>query len=122
MVSVAIAGALLLSPVPETLRVPTAFAAILLTLAITAGRRGNPLEGAALHYLGEISYATYLGHFLLWFVFKLALVDDVHAVHPLLTALFLALVLGSSVALHHLVERPAQRWINAWSPRRPLPA
>lgn len=98
----------------ETLAVPMLFAALLLVLALTAGRRGNPLEGRALHYLGEISYATYLGHFLLFIVFKLLLVRDANAVPPGLIALYLILVLASSVALFHLVERPAQRWLNRW--------
>jgi peptidoglycan/LPS O-acetylase OafA/YrhL len=105
---------------PETLAIPPAFAALLLALALTSGLRGNPLEIAPLHYLGEISYATYLGHFLLFVVFKLALVDDPRAVPPVLIALFLAMVLASSVALYHLVERPAQKWVNAlqFFPRR----
>jgi peptidoglycan/LPS O-acetylase OafA/YrhL len=110
--SVAVALALLLSPLPEALRIPGAFAALLLALALTSGLRGNPLEGRALHYLGEISYATYLGHFLLWFAFKLAFVADAHAVPAELVALYLMLVLSSSVALYHLVERPAQKWVN----------
>ncbi len=76
------------------------------------GGRGNPLEGRTLHYLGEISYATYLGHFVLWTAFKLAFVTDANAVPPVLIALYLSLVLASSVALYHLIERPAQRWIN----------
>lgn len=97
---------------PETLTVPGAFGAFLLALALTADRRGNPLETPALHYLGEISYATYLGHFLLFGLFKLAFVEDAHAIPPVLIALYLTLVLGSSVALHHLVERPAQDWMN----------
>ncbi|QNA86782.1 acyltransferase [Sphingomonas sp. So64.6b] len=97
---------------PETLAVPALFAALLLALALTSGMRRNPLDNGALHYLGEISYATYLGHFLLFVVFKLALVDDPHAVPPILVALFLLLVLGSSVALYHLIERPAQKWVN----------
>ena len=91
---------------------PGAFAAFLLALALTADRRGNPLETPALHALGEISYATYLGHFLLFGVFKLAFVEDARAIPPVLIALYLTLVLGSSVALHHLVERPAQDWMN----------
>lgn len=98
---------------PETLVVPGAFAALLLALAAGAGLRGNPLETRAVHYLGEISYATYLGHFLLWKGFKLAFVRDVAAVSPGLIALYLLLVLASSIALYHLVERPAQRRINA---------
>ncbi len=102
-----IAGAL-----PETLAVPAAFAAALLALALGAGRRGNPLDAAPLHWLGEISYATYLGHYLLWFAFKLAFVQDARAVPWPLIALYLALVLASSALLYHRVERPAQKWVN----------
>ncbi|MEO5868169.1 MAG: acyltransferase [Sphingomonas sp.] len=98
---------------PETLAIPAAFAAALLALALSSGTRGNPLEARWLHYLGEISYATYLAHFMLFVVFKLALVSDAHAIHPALIALYLAMVLGSSIALYHFVERPAQRWVNA---------
>lgn len=96
---------------PETLAVPAAFAALLLALALTAGRRGNPLEGRLLHSLGEISYATYLSHYLLWIAFKLALVRDAAIGWPLV-GLYLALVLAASVALHHWIERPAQKWLN----------
>ena len=113
---------LLITPLPETLRVPLGFAGLLLALALTSGMRGNPLERRMLHALGEISYATYLGHFLLWFAFKLAFVTDANAVPPGLIALYLTLVLASSVALYHWVERPAQRWVNArrWPTNRPL--
>ncbi|MEG3164978.1 acyltransferase [Sphingomonas sp. PB2P19] len=96
----------------ETLVVPAAFACLLLVLALTSGAARNPLEGRWLHALGEISYATYLGHFMLWVVFKLSFVSDATAVSPGLIAAYLALVLVSSIALYHLVERPAQRWIN----------
>jgi peptidoglycan/LPS O-acetylase OafA/YrhL len=95
---------------PETLAVPAGFAALLLALALAGDR--TPLAAAPLHWLGEVSYATYLGHYLLWFAFKLALVRDAHAVGWPLIALFLALVLASSAALYAWVERPAQRWIN----------
>ena len=109
----------------ETLTIPAAFSALLLVLALTSGSRGNPMETTALHYLGEISYATYLGHFLLFVVFKLAFVDDAHAIHPLLIVLYLALVLASSIALYHLVERPAQHWMNRlpvrWRKAGPIP-
>lgn len=109
---------------PETLVAAAVAAALLLALALSAGKRGNPLEAAPLHYLGEISYATYLGHFLLWLAFKLAFVGDAHAVSWPLVALYLALVLASSVALYHGIERPAQRWLNGLSFGRlqPVPA
>lgn len=106
---------------PETLTIPAAFATGLLAFALASGRRGNPLEAGWLHYLGEISYATYLSHFLLFVVFKLALVSDAHAVPPLLVALYLSMVLMSSIALYHLVERPAQKWVNSLAIRREPP-
>jgi len=95
---------------PETLAAPATFAAALLTLALTAGRPGHPLEGRALHWLGEISYATYLSHFLLWKAFKLPLANATLGLPWI--ALYLLLVLIASAALYHGLERPAQRWIN----------
>ncbi|WP_249341108.1 MULTISPECIES: acyltransferase [unclassified Sphingomonas] len=111
---------------PETFAAPAAFAALLLALGLTAARRGNPLEARWIHYLGEISYATYLSHYLLWFAFKLAFVENEHALSWPLLGGFLLLVLLASVALYHLVERPAQRWVNAarlpgGTPKRALP-
>ncbi|WP_375398896.1 acyltransferase family protein [uncultured Sphingomonas sp.] len=103
---------------PETLAFPIAFAAILLAVALTSGMAQNPLDWRTIHYLGETSYATYLAHFLLFFVFKLAFVEDAHAVPPPLITLYLAMVLSASVALHHLVERPAQAWVNRLRPTR----
>jgi peptidoglycan/LPS O-acetylase OafA/YrhL len=103
---------------PETLAAPAGFAALLLVLALTSARPRNPLEAAPLHYLGEISYATYLAHYLLWFAVKLALVDDARAVGWPLIALYLVLVLASSVALYHWIERPAQKRVNALAFRR----
>ncbi len=110
LAGIMIAG--LAAGMPEQLAVPFAFAALLLGLALTSGMRGNPLDWAPLHYLGEISYATYLSHFMLFVVFKLVFVSNAHAVPPVLIGLFLAMVLATSIALYHLVERPAQRWVN----------
>lgn len=113
-VAVAVAAVALLvgGIIPETLAVPPAFAALLMALALTSNSRLNPLSGRTPHLLGEISFATYLSHFLLFFVFKLALVDDARAIPPVLIALYLVVVLMASHALHHLVERPAQRWVE----------
>ncbi|HVF93758.1 MAG TPA: hypothetical protein VM900_05540, partial [Sphingomonas sp.] len=136
---------------PETLVVPAALAAMLLALAIhtapscrtgsgihpspastaigsaarwTSGRArgdGEALVSRALHRLGEISYATYLGHFLLWKAFKLAVVENPAAVPLAQIALYLALVLIASLALYRWVEKPAQRWINDLPIRPSLP-
>lgn len=121
-----VAAALLLAAwaagTPETLVVPATLAALLLALATHSAQRGR--SGSierTLHRLGEISYATYLSHFLLWKLFKLALVRDATAVPPLLIALYLVVVLAASAGLYRFVEKPAQRWINALPIRRPLP-
>jgi peptidoglycan/LPS O-acetylase OafA/YrhL len=104
--------------VAETLAVPFAFASLLLALAIGAERPRHPLGGRAIHYLGEISYATYLSHFLLFFAFKLAFVGKDLAVAPLPLLGFLAIVLPGSIALYHLIERPAQRaMLRLWAER-----
>jgi peptidoglycan/LPS O-acetylase OafA/YrhL len=102
---------------PQTAAIPLAFAALVLALALTSGMRGNLLESAPIHYLGEISYATYLGHWLLWMAFKLVFIQG-HSMSWPLFILFVAMVLASSAFLYHFVERPAQRWLN----RLPLPA
>ncbi len=116
-VAIAAGGLTIEGWLPETLGVPVAFATLLLVLALTAGRSGNPIEGRTIHYLGEISFATYLAHSPLWNAFKLVFVRDAYAVPPVLIALYLAMVLAASVMLYHGVERPAQRAINGWRRR-----
>lgn len=106
----ALAG--LVAGLPETIAAPIGFAALVLWLASTAGRRGHPLEAAVVHRLGEWSYATYLAHYLMWKAFKLAFV---HAAGPVgwpLIGLYLATVLVVSALLYRFVELPAQAWIN----------
>jgi len=103
---------------PETLVVPLFLAGLLLALALTADRPGNPLAARPIYYLGEISYSTYLVHFLLYIVFKIAFVDDPANVPPVLISFFLLLTFLASVALYHGVERPAQRALNRLFDRR----
>jgi peptidoglycan/LPS O-acetylase OafA/YrhL len=103
---------------PETLVVPLFLAGLLLVLALTADRAGNPLAARPIRYLGEISYSTYLVHFLLYIVFKILFVEDPANVPPVLIGLFLLLTFLASVALYHGVERPAQRALNRLFDRR----
>lgn len=105
--SIAIAGA-----APETMAAPLAFSSILLAAALTANAARNPLAARPLHYLGEISYATYLAHFLLFVLFKLLFVGASGQIGIGGFAGYLGLTLAASIALYHLVERPAQRALN----------
>jgi peptidoglycan/LPS O-acetylase OafA/YrhL len=83
----------------------------LLTLALADPSRFNPLHWAPVHYLGRISYSTYLVHYLLFIAFKLLLHT---AVDIPLVALggFLLLTFAASMILHHGVELPGQRLLN----------
>ncbi|MFM5924605.1 MAG: acyltransferase family protein [Novosphingobium sp.] len=106
-----------LSGLPETAWVPAAFFAGLLALALGRGPLVRVLGGRVLTYLGEISYSTYLSHFLLFILFKLAFVDATLQLGWAGLAGFLALVLAASIALYHGLEKPAQRWLGARPPR-----
>jgi peptidoglycan/LPS O-acetylase OafA/YrhL len=118
--AVATAAAIVPLGLPETLAIPLIFAPLLLAAAVTAEMPANPLALTPLHYLGEISYATYLAHVLLFRLFKLAFVSDQWDIGAGATAAFAAIVLIASILLHHLVERPAQQWIlRRWRGRQP---
>ncbi len=111
---------------PETLGLPLFFAALLLALASTAAHPANPLGARALVWLGEISYATYLVHFIGYVVFKLLFVDDPFAVPLPALAGFLLLTLIASAGLHRFIELPAQtalrRLFERSKERSPAPA
>lgn len=104
LLAAALAGA------PETLVVPAAFAALLLALA---RHERSPLAARPLHWLGEISYATYLFHFLLWKAVKLLLLAPLAP--PWIVALYCAAVLVGSHLLYRRLELPAQAWVNGWT-------
>jgi peptidoglycan/LPS O-acetylase OafA/YrhL len=95
--------------------VPLVWAALVLGLALA---RRTPLDGAPLVWLGKISYATYLSHYLVLTLFKYLFVEEGRTVAPALLGLYLLAVLIASAALYHGFERPAQRWLlERWKRR-----
>lgn len=102
---------------PETAWIPAAFYTGLLALALGRGPVVRLLGGRTLTYLGEISYSTYLAHFLLFILFKLAFVDASLQLGWAGLGGYLGLVLVASVGLYHGLEKPAQRWLNRHPPR-----
>jgi peptidoglycan/LPS O-acetylase OafA/YrhL len=113
-----IAGAAALGLAYAVLGLPVvalAWAALVLGLALAKdGVLGNPI----LVWLGRISYATYLCHYLALTIFKLLFVEDGKPVPLPLLALYLIAVLATSALLYHGFERPAQRRLLAWWKRR----
>lgn len=102
---------------PETAFAPAAFLTGLLALALGRGASERLMSARPLVYLGEISYSTYLAHFFLFILWKIAFVDVSLQLGWVGLVGFLALVLAASMALYHGLEQPAQRWLNARPPR-----
>jgi peptidoglycan/LPS O-acetylase OafA/YrhL len=88
-----------------------AWAALVLGLALA---KEGWLSAAPLVWLGRVSYATYLCHYLALTVFKLLFVEEGRPVPPALLALYLVAVLAASALLYHGFERPAQKHLLAW--------
>ncbi len=85
-------------PLPETLAVPAAFAALLLALALTSGMRGQPARRPRRSIISARSATRPISAIsCCWFAFKLALRQRPPRGPPPLIALYLALVLASSV-------------------------
>ncbi|MDB5692502.1 MAG: acyltransferase [Alphaproteobacteria bacterium] len=91
--------------------VALAWAALVLGLALA---KSGLLAGPFLVWLGRISYATYLCHYLALTIFKLLFVEAGRPVPPVLLALYLLAVLAASALLYHGFERPAQKHLLAW--------
>jgi peptidoglycan/LPS O-acetylase OafA/YrhL len=100
--------------------VSVAWAALILGLALMP--ETGLLEAPALVWLGRVSYATYLVHYLLLTLFKYAFVTAGQPASPPLLALYLLAVLAASAILYHGFERPAQALLLGWWKRRPLRA
>jgi peptidoglycan/LPS O-acetylase OafA/YrhL len=95
--------------------VALAWATLVLGLALVGN---SPLDTPFPVWLGRISYATYLCHYLILTVFKFLFVEAGKPVPPALLALYLLAVLAASALLYHGFERPAQAWLLGRRKRR----
>ena len=91
--------------------VALAWAALVLGLALA---RDDLLGNPILVWLGRISYATYLCHYLALTIFKFLFVETGRPVPLALLGLYLLAVLTASALLYHRFERPAQKWLLGW--------
>lgn len=95
-------------PLPDLLLLPSF--ALLITAAAVADtkRRGGWLVHPALLFAGQVSFAFYLVHALV----TQQVVEHVHIGATGLAILSLLTSAVVAIALHKLVERPAQRWLS----------
>lgn len=106
----------------ETLAMPLAFTALVYWLAVTSPAPRSPLCGRLVLHLGDVSYSTYLGHFLLWIIFKHLFVDDPKNVPLALIALYLLCVYLSSIILYRLIEAPGRTLLQSLGKQSVSPA
>ena len=114
--AVALAAAYVLLAAPV---LPLVWAALVLSLAL--GRDRGLLSSGPLVWLGRVSYATYLSHYLLLQLFKFLFVEEGRPVPPVWPACYLLAVLAASALLYHGFERPAQKRLLTWWRRRRAP-
>jgi peptidoglycan/LPS O-acetylase OafA/YrhL len=94
----------------ESIFIPIGWAALVLYLAFN-DETSRLLRFRLLVFIGEISYATYMVHYFIRELFKLALVRENQVTPAAYIILTFLIIMIFSVALYRLVEKPAQRVI-----------
>lgn len=105
------------APLPDHALIPLAFAFLIAYLSAATSWITVALSSKPLVYLGEISYSTYMVHYLVYDVLKAGFVSDTQQINQAYVWLSFVVVLLLSVLLHHGVDMPSQKYF-----RRRLPA
>ncbi len=100
-----------------------AFALLIMSLSHDRGLVARALGSAVPHYLGDVSYALYLGHVLMALIVAGGL-DSWNAGWPQVVrvGLLVALSLGFAALLHHGLEIRARRTLRRWLAATAIPA
>ena len=104
------------APLPDYATIPLAFAFLIAYLSVTTSPITAALSTPVLVYLGEISYSTYMVHYLVYDLLKAGFMSNANQIKPLYVWLSFALVLLLSALLHHVVDDPVQKYFRR---RRP---
>jgi peptidoglycan/LPS O-acetylase OafA/YrhL len=105
-------------PVPDYALIPLTFAFLIAYLSVTTSWITAALSAPVLVYLGEISYSTYMVHYLVYDILKAGFVEDTHNVNQLYLWLSFASVFILSMLLHHGVDMPSQKYFRRISKRQ----
>lgn len=107
------------SRLPDYTIIPAAFAMLIAYLSVTTSWMTAMLSNRHLVYLGEISYSTYMVHYLVYDLLKAGFVSSSGEVKQLYVWLSFVIVFFLSVMLHHVIDSPSQRYFRRLSPRKP---
>jgi peptidoglycan/LPS O-acetylase OafA/YrhL len=102
---------------PDYALIPITFAFVIAYLSVTTSWITAALCAPVLVYLGEISYSTYMVHYLVYDMLKAVFVSDTFQVNQWYLWLSFAVVLGLSMLLHHVVDMPSQKYFRRLSTR-----
>jgi peptidoglycan/LPS O-acetylase OafA/YrhL len=97
---------------PDYSIIPIAFALLIAYLSVTSSPITATLSTPALVYLGEISYSTYMVHYLVYDLLKAAFMSNANQVKPLYVWLSFVLVFLLSALLHHVIDDPLQKYFR----------
>jgi peptidoglycan/LPS O-acetylase OafA/YrhL len=105
------------APLPDYSFIPLAFALLIAYLSVSSSAIGATLSRPLLVYLGEISYSTYMVHYLVYDLLKAGFMSKSGHVNPMYVWISFAVVLLMSALLHHIVDTPSQRYFRRLSKR-----
>jgi peptidoglycan/LPS O-acetylase OafA/YrhL len=103
---------------PDYSIIPIAFALLIAYLSVTSSPITAVLSTPPLVYLGEISYSTYMVHYLIYDLLKAAFMSNANQIKPLYVWLSFLLVFLLSTLLHHAVDVPLQKYFRRRRPAR----
>jgi peptidoglycan/LPS O-acetylase OafA/YrhL len=105
------------APVPDYSLIPITFALMIAYLSVTSSWITAALATSPLVYLGEISYSTYMVHYLVYDLLKAGFVSNLDQINQFYLWLSFVAVFVLSVLLHHAVDSPSQKYLRRLSTR-----
>jgi peptidoglycan/LPS O-acetylase OafA/YrhL len=97
---------------PDYALIPITFAFLIAYLSVTTSWITALLSTPVLVYLGEISYSTYMVHYLVYDLLKAVFITDTHNINQVYLWLSFVVVFILSVVLHHAVDMPSQKYFR----------
>lgn len=111
-----------MADLPDYTLIPMSFALLIAYLSSASSWITRALSRPSLVYLGEISYSTYMVHYLVYDLLKAVFLSSTDGIHPLHVWLSFVVVFILSMVLHHGVDAPSQRYIRSLASRKNVPS